>query len=376
MKTKIKINNYKAIKQMKKNENSISHNFGYDSPMPWLSSEITSIDGIDHVLVRGSEFLTSVGVFTGTLNKTNTGDCIYSTPINPVFFSGTRLLNLARVYQKYKFRRLVIEYVPIVPSTQNGSVVSFFTYDPNENIFTLTDSDTRLREAMSHLGASMTNVYSYARTSIVQDDQVDSYYCRVDGDSRLEQQGVFYIMAGSSFEGEDVETELPLANLIFHYEVELIERGIDEDSSTTLEGHMNGASGTLSAIFVGGVGDTLPAQFTKSGMEAILASAGITVSLRPYHLIQMIPVETVMDTTTATTFNVFAEEMPSTGGTLLSAGSVWYIKMSDSDVDRQDIFTNIGDALLGHVNVFWNGSKTSTDTVTFFVKVWVWDTRF
>jgi hypothetical protein len=376
MKTKIKINNYKAIKQMKKNENSISHNFGYDSPMPWLSSEITSIDGIDHVLVRGSEFLTSVGVFTGTLNKTNTGDCIYSTPINPVFFSGTRLLNLARVYQKYKFRRLVIEYVPIVPSTQNGSVVSFFTYDPNENIFTLTDSDTRLREAMSHLGASMTNVYSYARTSIVQDDQVDSYYCRVDGDSRLEQQGVFYIMAGSSFEGEDVETELPLANLIFHYEVELIERGIDEDSSTTLEGHMNGASGTLSAIFVGGVGDTLPAQFTKSGMEAILASAGITVSLRPYHLIQMIPVETVMDTTTATTFNVFAEEMPSTGGTLLSAGSVWYIKMSDSDVDRQDIFTNIGDALLGHVNVFWNGSKTSTDTVTFFAKVWVWDTRF
>jgi hypothetical protein len=376
MKTKIKINNYKAIKQMKKNENSISHNFGYDSPMPWLSSEITSIDGIDHVLVRGSEFLTSVGVFTGTLNKTNTGDCIYSTPINPVFFSGTRLLNLARVYQKYKFRRLVIEYVPIVPSTQNGSVVSFFTYDPNENIFTLTDSDTRLREAMSHLGASMTNVYSYARTSIVQDDQVDSYYCRVDGDSRLEQQGVFYIMAGSSFEGEDVETELPLANLIFHYEVELIERGIDEDSSTTLEGHMNGASGTLSAIFVGGVGDTLPAQFTKSGMEAILASGGITVSLRPYHLIQMIPVETVMDTTTATTFNVFAEEMPSTGGTLLSAGSVWYIKMSDSDVDRQDIFTNIGDALLGHVNVFWNGSKTSTDTVTFFAKVWVWDTRF
>jgi hypothetical protein len=263
-----------------------------------------------------------------------------------------------------------------VPSTQNGSVVSFFTYDPNENIFTLTDSDTRLREAMSHLGASMTNVYSYARTSIVQDDQVDSYYCRVDGDSRLEQQGVFYIMAGSSFEGEDVETELSLANLIFHYEVELIERGIDEDSSTTLEGHMNGASGTLSAIFVGGVGDTLPAQFTKSGMEAILASAGITVSLRPYHLIQMIPVETVMDTTTATTFNVFAEEMPSTGGTLLSAGSVWYIKMSDSDVDRQDIFTNIGDALLGHVNVFWNGSKTSTDTVTFFAKVWVWDTRF
>lgn len=368
LKTQAKINNYKIIKQMKKDSNNISRNFGYESPMPWLSEEIISLNGIDHVLIRGSEFLTSVSVTTEAASAgqiTNPGDCIYTVPINPVFFSGTRLNNMARNYQKYCYRRLTVEFVPLVPSTFGGAICQFFTYDPNENDFIAQNSDTRLRDAMSHLGASMTNVYSYARTHIVEDGQLDCYFLDVNGDPRLEEQGTFFLLAGSTFPGDGGNSYYAIGNLILHYELELKDRGMENTDSQTTK-YLTVITTTITTWF-SGITANAPMYIKTASFNT-----GISPPAEPYNLFVMVITKQLRDDTAGTSIIVDTEVSENT--TLFGKGSVWYLKLME-DPSLLGIYTNIGDALTSSNTVICANNLTGGNNMSMDFTLYQYDFR-
>jgi hypothetical protein len=369
-KLQVQSRNQKALKMIKEQQNGVSGNFGYEAPMPWMSSEVISINGIDHVKLRGTEYLTTVEVSTTQVldEATNPGDCLFSTPIHPRFFSGTRLLTLTRLYQKYRYIQLLVEYVPIVPSTQDGSLIAYFTYDPNENIFLQDDEDTRLREAMSHLGAQMFNVYTYGRTSIHNDDSSEFYFVHIGGDSRLENQGTFNIAAGSTFSPplSTEATSITLGNLILHYEVELKERGLDEDLSDTFKGSVTLTS-TTTVTLSNFTGSTAPLAINNSYW---LLAFGF--NLMPWHIVIVKTLSTWLSGV-----NPILVDTPHTKSSeqAFTRGSIWYLRIFTYDDSKIGIYTNLGDALEEILPASSASNLTGTDVMSGSAVVWVYDIR-
>jgi hypothetical protein len=219
----------KTLKQSKtKHVVGINRRVGYDMPMPFLEPVETS-KSFDTVRITGSEFITTVSVKTTDFTTpTQPGDVIYNLPISPTFMPGTRLSQLAKLYQKYRYTNLVFEYVPIVPSIQDGAILMYIVEDPNENPSLITDPDTRLRNDMAHKGAHMFNVYTYGRTFLTKgNDSYNWYFIYNDDEPRLNNQGQFFIVASSLFTNEN--TSLTLGQIIMHYDIEFTARTMNDN---------------------------------------------------------------------------------------------------------------------------------------------------
>jgi hypothetical protein len=350
-------------------DNSISHNVNITTPMPWTTVSAQPLEnGIDGVLVTGSEYLTSITVLTYNPSltiETSAGDCIYSVPIHPKFFSGTRLLALARLYQKYKYRRLIFEYIPTVPSTQSGSLLMFMTYDPEQNIFVLSDEDTRLREAMSHTGAQMFNVYTYGRCHLDDDKQLDWYDFETGNEPRFEMQGVFNIMAASIFDPITVDPGdlLTLGNIVIHYEIELVERGLTDDPSTTLNlTWQNGGSTAWNTVFD-------PNFLLTTGPCAISQSYWASLFGGPlsYEYI-IVAIPQIPLNTTGGLHLVKTQNTPSTY--LFGAGSVWYLyPWFDSANTWIGVSDSLSTALLKEKDTYLLSAVTGTDLIQFKIPI-------
>lgn len=78
----------------------------------------TMTRSVDSASISGRDFISSVegtGVATFGLGK--------SALLNPAYFQSTFLGNLARSYERYKWKKLRIHYVPKVATTQSGQVI-------------------------------------------------------------------------------------------------------------------------------------------------------------------------------------------------------------------------------------------------------------
>lgn len=63
--------------------------------------------------------------FAGTVNTFNTSayEPAASVPMNPSYFNSAMLGNLSRVYEKYRFRKATLEYIPSVATSVQGQLV-------------------------------------------------------------------------------------------------------------------------------------------------------------------------------------------------------------------------------------------------------------
>lgn len=63
--------------------------------------------------------------FAGTVNTFNTNayEPAASVPMNPSYFNSAMLGNLSRVYEKYRFRKATLEYIPSVATSVQGQLV-------------------------------------------------------------------------------------------------------------------------------------------------------------------------------------------------------------------------------------------------------------
>lgn len=224
---------FTSILKKNSSRNTISRNVSYRTPMPRLKpTERKTRNG---VRVVGSEFLTSISVYTsqsGTFEPTQPGYIIAWVPLNPKLITGTRLATYVSLYQHYRYNHITFEYIPAVPSIQDGSIGMAVTYDPIENWSNLaTNPDVLMRIFMSHEGSNISNVYSYGRAFLVrQPDTLKEYFVEEGEDARLEMQGNFVIVAASGFTPYDGAMEqVTLGNIIMHYDCTMTERDVDDE---------------------------------------------------------------------------------------------------------------------------------------------------
>lgn len=81
---------------------------------------ISSRNNEQDIVVAGEDLIIPV---PDTLGTDVGGKVFLSFPANPLYWSGTRLAGLARVYQQYRPLKLEVEYVPQVPVTIPGQVI-------------------------------------------------------------------------------------------------------------------------------------------------------------------------------------------------------------------------------------------------------------
>jgi hypothetical protein len=110
----------------------------FDTAMPMFEPSVTHYGKTGEGLcVRGSEYLTDITAYVGTITPTATpsaqGSFLYSVPINPSFWGGTRIKKFYEMYRKWKMLDMIIEFIPIVASTTSGALLGVCSYDPDSN---------------------------------------------------------------------------------------------------------------------------------------------------------------------------------------------------------------------------------------------------
>lgn len=166
-----------------------------------------------HATMAGSEYLDTLQLVA---SQTGVGLKVYSVPVNPRVFNGTKLTNEANTWQKYRFRRFVIEYIPIQGSSVTGSFIGYFTNDPTEPD---VGGIQAVRNAVEHTNSLMFQPFFHS-TFAYTDDPIEEkqlYFCRQndEGDSRLEFQSLFKVVQNVSN-----VTGTPYGSFIMHYEVD------------------------------------------------------------------------------------------------------------------------------------------------------------
>jgi len=172
-------NNKKSqnIKTNKTSNGLMSSNANY-RPMQNGFTKISVSDFLFTVDVAGSG--------AGTIRK--------SFPISPSTYPGTRLTQLSDLWERYKFTKFNVRYVPSVPHTIATQICIYSDTDPNDDPTTLS-GDQLIRQAVSQAGSQQWNFNNSKVISLARrgDDQL--YYTgQTLLNERFNYQGTAYLV--------------------------------------------------------------------------------------------------------------------------------------------------------------------------------------
>lgn len=97
---------------------------GYKFKPSFHKTTPTKHKGKDAHNVEGTEFFGFVKSVNSSYRE------IFNLPINPVAISGTRLQFLSMLYQKFKFKKIRMEYLPACSTSTNGQLMMSHIDDP------------------------------------------------------------------------------------------------------------------------------------------------------------------------------------------------------------------------------------------------------
>lgn len=144
---------------------------------------------------RGSDFLGPLTVKAGA-NITSASDRILlANNISPSAYPGTRLTQLAPLWERYRFRRFKLRWVPAVPKTIACQLIVYQDTDPLDDPSTITNADSLVRQATAQTGSQQFNFINPMSIELAQraDDQL--YYTGNDKQNeRFSRQGNFYVV--------------------------------------------------------------------------------------------------------------------------------------------------------------------------------------
>ncbi len=104
-------------------------------------------------MITGTDYAGSVNVY-----NTSSYEPAASVPMNPSYFNSAMLGNLSRVYEKYRFKRAVLEYIPSVPTSTQGQIV-MLSDRSIKNPFLDGSSSSFLARALSQSNAVATPIW-------------------------------------------------------------------------------------------------------------------------------------------------------------------------------------------------------------------------
>lgn len=229
-------------------------------------------------LVRGTEFLSTV---TGTTTAT-TGTTLVTQLIGPHSLGVGRLAAFASLYEKYRFRRFIVRYVPIANATVSGQVMGYFDMDPTE-IPTSTTPLAAFQRGVAHFGARSNNVWEPRDFEMKDDDPTRLLYTSnvtaTEPSERMVYQSRFSLLAASAL------TAVALGNLYLDYEIEFVNPQIDSvPASTAATGAKISSGGSVSdssplgSAPVIAVGSNIPA-LTISSTSVITLPKGTWIAV-------------------------------------------------------------------------------------------------
>lgn len=195
---KLRGNQKKQVKQEVKREVRKEVSMGMPAAKPLFLKPRPMIPKIQkprkgHLLLTDREFI-------GALKVTDTqkmGDHLLRQYLSPQDLTGTRIAVFSRLYEKYRFRRAVVHYVPMVGSTKAGTIIGFIDVDPDDPPVTGTQS---VRTAESATGAQMNHIFQKGAYRLpTRDGNGEFFFTDPGTDQRLYRQGLIDIVAVSDF---------------------------------------------------------------------------------------------------------------------------------------------------------------------------------
>ena len=140
----------------------------------------------------GSDFITKVSVEAAT---TAAARILVTLPVSPSAFPGTRLTQLSQLWERYRFVRFALRYVPAVPVTLACQLTLYQDLDPTDDPTVITDVDQLVRQAVAQTGAQQWNFHVPKTIEMAKrcDDQF--YYTGEDRlNERFTLQGKAYVI--------------------------------------------------------------------------------------------------------------------------------------------------------------------------------------
>lgn len=204
------------------------------------TSNLRSVENRMQVLA-GSDFITSLRV-KGTSEIVNPADRILlKQPISATSFLGTRVSGLSQFWERYRWRKAEMRYVPAVPNTVACQLIAYIDTDPLDDPAVITDTDALLRQAVAQVGSRQWNFNSPRTIPLIvrKDDQL--YYTGLDKQNvRFSLQGVLYIIQVTNlldFGGQPVSTGYDSGSVFLDWTLELTMPQINPsfDSGSTPE---------------------------------------------------------------------------------------------------------------------------------------------
>lgn len=166
-------------------------------------------------VTRKANSATIVGSdYAGTVYGATTAlyEAAASIPLNPSYFNAASLGTLARTYEKFRFRKAVVEYIPMVPTSTNGQLVMTSVRSIKQP-FLDGSTSTFLSRALSQGNAVATPIWRQASLNVSCSDDWMTVDPLIDSDlddSIAEEIQVYTDTTASSSYGI----------LIVHYEIE------------------------------------------------------------------------------------------------------------------------------------------------------------
>lgn len=203
--------------------------------------------------VRGTDFLATV----------NTASCVDGAILMDWYVSPTqinsRLGQIAKLWERYQFKKIRLFYIPCVPTTTAGQLT--LAYDPDSTDVTPV---SYTRETLFALDDNVTgSVFSPIELYIRKLDQNTLYYTGANStsaDERTELQGQVYV----AYTGPTVSSSTTFGTLMIEYEVHFSKRTYDASVPASLP------EPGIIAAFVNGTINVLPtATSLLSGLYAL-----------------------------------------------------------------------------------------------------------
>jgi hypothetical protein len=195
---------------MQKATNAVS-----SSPVQYGYSTARCSGPVD--VLKGTDFLGTVSIKAAPVTAKDRILKVF--PVSPSYYPGTRLTRMADNWERYKFRKFNLRYVPGVPTAIGCQVLLYQDTDPADDPNVITNADALIRQATSQAKSKQWNFYQREVISMNMRRDAEPYYTGQDKlNPRFSRQGDAYLIQVTNpvnFQGEALTSDLPVVASVY-----------------------------------------------------------------------------------------------------------------------------------------------------------------
>lgn len=358
-------NQKKLVKQIKSNKTKLSVLKKRNQSMKSIIRKKNSAPRTlyNNEKFSGSEFMTNIHMI-GSKRLTDGLGVIFESSISPSYFKGSRLEQLSKLYQMYKFESLTVSYRPSVPDTINATIAVYFETDPNENEKPQS-AEEAMRIAKAHKGSKVVAVNAPWSIILPATSPKSFYTGNAGDDKRLLHQAklkIFQIGNGTSYDGKAIAEDIFAGSLTFSYKIQFWNPQLSPDFRVydgTTQKDIIRVFGTLDSYYLADVSNISAANNHIANSrfrnhKVVLDKSKLFKEGKGSYLLIRAPV-TITIANTVKSLNSYApsrkeEKSDKLISELVSAGDISTVDLNDffdkafepsTKPDRKDPITNI-----------------------------------